>query len=127
MPTRADVIAHALRRIGVLAEDETMTADQENYCGTALDALFAEFQAVQGATFAWALSATPAAALLPLSGILAAEVAEHYGRQFGPRSRYVASLRAYAFSDDRENSKDLDGDLTVTESEAYAAGEGEFF
>ena len=45
MATRADIIDHAFRRLGIKAEDEALTADQERYAGDVLDALYDEVSA----------------------------------------------------------------------------------
>jgi hypothetical protein len=39
----------------------------------------------------------------------------------------IARLRTYGFPDDRDDSKDLDDDGTVTDEEADAAARGQFY
>lgn len=125
--TRLDVIQMALRRLGVIAADQAATADQEAFAGDTLDALFEEIKGTQGVTITWALSATPDAAFLPLSYLLAAEIAPHYMVQAEPRSRAMGRLRAALISDDREDRRDLDDDGTVTDAEIAADQRAQFY
>lgn len=127
MPTKTDVINTALRRIQVLSADEPADKDMIAYAGSLLDGVFAEVNEVQGMAFTWALDATPAAAHLPLAYLLAVEVAPHYGRPAEPRSRAMGRLRAYAFPDDRTDSRDLDGDGIVSDAEAEAGKQAAYF
>lgn len=126
--SRLDCIEMAHRRLGVLATDDTATADQERFAGAVLDALFEEVKAMQGLGFTWTTSTVPDAAFLPLSYLLAVEIAPHY--EIPPRDNraaLIARLRTYGFPDDREDSKDLDDDGTVTDEEADAAARGQFY
>ena len=126
--TRLDCIEMAHRRLGILATDDSATADQERFAGNALDALFAEVKAMQGLTFTWTTNTVPDAVFLPLSYLLAVEIAPHYEIQpRDNRSVLIARLRTYGFPDDRDDSKDLDDDGTVTDEEADAAARGQFY
>lgn len=118
---RLDVIQHAHRILGILAADQEATADQEAYAGEVLDAVFAEVNTVEGLGFTWDLTAIPDEAFLGLSGLLASEIAPHYGLPAAPRSRSIARLRAYALPDDRADWRDFDEDGTVSTEEAAAA------
>lgn len=119
--TKLEVVAQAHRHLGLLSADETASADQDAYAGSILDALFAEMNLVQNMQFTWTVDETPDAAFLPLSGLLATEIAPHYGVASEPRSRAIMRLRAYAFTDDRTDSRDYDNDGTVSDEEADAA------
>ena len=125
--TKREVVSLALRQLGVLAADEQASADQFNYAGDVLDAVFAEENAVQGWGFVWTMNAVPDGAALGLAQLLAAEIAPHYMVGSPPRSRGIARLRAFAFPDNREDRADLDNDGTVTEAERTAAGYGAYF
>lgn len=109
MKTRLDVINRAFRRIGVRAEDETLTADQIANGGEVLDTLFEEVDARAQSTFGAGLPFTvdsvPESAFLPLANLLAAEIAGDYGQPV-PVSRQAATLQLLSvmFPDDRETS-----------------------
>lgn len=75
MKTRLDVINRAMRRIGVKAEDESLTADQITSVGEVFDALVIELGDL--ATFTSA--SIPDEAFIPLANLLAVEVAPDYG------------------------------------------------
>ena len=127
MPTRLDVINSALRRIAIISVREEAEADMVLYAGGVLDSLFDELKTVHKMAFTWDLSATPDAVALPLAYLLATEIAPHYERPSEPRSRAMARLNAYAFPDDRTDSRDLDEDGTVTVEEAADGKRAEFF
>lgn len=127
MPTSHDVITLAHRQIGVVADDEPMTADQEAYATPLLEALFEEFQMVQGVTFTWGLTAVPRAALIPLATLVAAEIAGHYSRPAPLISRATGRLRAAYLPDDRPDVRDLDDDGTVSANEADIAKRARYY
>ena len=127
MPTKNDVVTFAHRLIGILSADEVPTADQDAYAGAVLDAIFAELQTAQNMTLSWTLASVPSAALIGLAETLASDIAAHYGLSYKSRAYGIARLRASEISDDRESSKDLDGDGTVTESEAETAAYGLYY
>lgn len=118
--TRLEVIAQAHRELGVLATDETPTADQIGYAGSVLDSLFAELKTVHGMPFTWTLEEVPDEAFLPLSLCLAAEIQGHYSLGLVRRSYAIGRLRAYAHPDDRGLLADYDEDGTVDDDEADA-------
>ena len=117
----------ALRRIKVLSADEPADADQAAFCGDVLDALFDEVKNVHSLPFTWALDATPQGALLPLGYLLAVEVAPHFNQQVEPRSRAMMRLRAYAFTDDREDRRDTDDNGVLSEEETTAGKRTVFY
>lgn len=125
--TRLDVITMAHRRIEVLATDEEPTADQEAFAGDVLGGLFAEVNEVQGMAFTWGLEETPDAAFLPLSYLLAVEIAPHYGRPSESRAKAMGRLRAYAHPDDRADSRDTDEDGEISDAESQAGLEAAYF
>lgn len=130
MATRADIVRLAHRRLGVLSSDEALTAEQLEFGGDILDALFSELPYTQGTSFAWALSATPSQYLIPLAYLLATEPAfiEHYATQaVERRSAAVARLRAIAFPDDRATRADINDDGTVTTAESDADLRAQFY
>lgn len=118
--TRLEVIQMAHRRLGVLSADEEPTDDQSVFAGDVLDALFEEVNTVQDLGLAWTLDSVPDAAFLPLSYLLAADIAPHYEVAAEPRHRAMGRLRAYALPDDRDDSRDLDGDGAISEAEEAA-------
>lgn len=126
--TKTDVVQMALRRLGVVASDTAASADDADFAGDTLDALFAEIQNTQGITITWTLDATPDNAFLPLSYLLAVEVAPHFMVQ-APESRATAMgrVRAALISDDREDRRDLDDDGTVTDAEIEADGRSVYY
>lgn len=121
MPTRADVITRALRRLGVVAKDDAPDADDEALAGEVLDALFVEVQETQAVT--WALSAVPDEAFLPLANLLACDVAPDFSVA-APTPRAVALRRLLAVirPDNRADPRDLDNNGTI-DAEETAAGE----
>lgn len=126
--TRADVVLMALRHLGVVASDTAASADDAAFTGDTLDALFAEIQNTQGITITWTLDATPDTAFLPLSYLLAAEVAPHFMVP-APTRRAAAMgrLRAALISDDREDRRDIDEDDVISEAEIEADARAVYF
>jgi len=121
MATKSEVVGAALRRLGILSVDETVSADQIGYCGDVLDALLSELQSLWGVTFSWTVATVPAAGFLPLSYLLAAEVAPHY--MVNPPEtpgRSMARFRAYALPDDRDDRRDTNDDGIVSADEETA-------
>lgn len=119
--TRADVIQMALRRLAVVASDTPSSADDAAFTGDTLDALFQEIQNTQGITITWALDATPDNTFLPLSYLLATEIAPHFSVSAPEsRARAMGRLRAALIPDDRDDRRDLDDDGIITEAEIAA-------
>lgn len=77
MKTRLDVINRAMRRIGVKAEDENLTADQITSVGEVFDALIEELNTEVSLTFT--SESVPDEVFIPLANLLAIEVAPDYG------------------------------------------------
>ena len=126
--TRLDVIQRALRHLSVIASDTNASADDEAFTGETLDTLFEEIQNTQGVTITWALDATPDNAFLPLSHLLATQVASHF--EVPPRESYAQAmgrLRAALITDDREDRRDLDEDGTISDGEIDADARAVYF
>ncbi len=126
--TRLDVIQKALRHLSVIASDTNASADDEAYTGDSLDTLFEEIQNTQGITITWTLDETPNNAFLPLSRLLAVEVADHFTVP-APTSyaNAMGRLRAALIPDDREDRRDLDEDGTVSDAEIEADKRAQFY
>lgn len=90
MPTRRDVINRAYRFLGVVAEDEAMTADQEAFGGTLLDAIYDEIADETQPDFT--IEDVPNIAATHLAMLLAVDLSPAYNRQ-PPASRGKAMLR----------------------------------
>lgn len=109
MPTKRDVVERAFRFLGVVADDEAMTAAQEANGTALLESLYAEME-VEAAPY-WTIDDIPAGAATFVAMALAADLAPTYGAA-APMSRGSALLRVYGTSrpDDRE---------TITRAEFY--------
>lgn len=119
MATKADILRMAHRHLRVLSADEALTAEQEQYASDILDSLWAEVQEVEGVT--GSIDAPADALVLPLSHLLAVEVAPHYNRQAPwSRSRAIGRLRALTIPNDATDRRDSDGDGIVDDDEAAA-------
>ena len=101
MPTKRDVIERAFRFLGVVADDEAMTAAQEAGGAALMDSLYEEITA-EIPPF-WTVDDVPAGAATFLSMALAADLAPAYGAK-APVGRGSALLRLYGTlrPDDRE-------------------------
>ncbi len=118
MATRADVIALAQRRLGILAADEQPDADSYEYCNDVLESVHGEVSAFFSDV--WDLDSVPDACAVPLANLLAVEVGPHYAVQTEPRSRAWLRFRASVLVDDREDLRDLDDDGSVSTAEDAA-------
>lgn len=126
--TSTDVISEALRRIRVLGVGDTAAGDDATTAKDALDALFAELNAVPHSMgFTWTVETVPDALYRPLAWLLAVDLADTYQEAAEPRSRALLRLRAYAFPDDREDRRDLDDDGTVTAAEIEASARAAYY
>ena len=90
MPTRRDVINRAFRFLGVVAEDESMTADQEAFAGVLLDSVYDEISDETPPDFT--IEDIPAISATHMAMLLAADLAPSYSRP-PPISRGKAMLR----------------------------------
>lgn len=77
--TRIEIVRMALRRLGVLAVDETPDADTFAYADGLLDGMYARLQAEAPVPFS--LFDIPDAVAQPLAAWLAAEAGPAYGLQ----------------------------------------------
>ena len=100
MKTNRDVIEQALRRLGVVADDEAMTAGQRAYAEATLNALTLEI--AEEAPVEWFPDLIPDKVFIPLANVLAAEIGPTYMVQTEPRSRALMRLMAVIRPDDRE-------------------------
>lgn len=87
--TQQQVLNRALRRIGVLAEDETPSTDTQSAAQEVLDSILAEVRAA--AVVSWTAN-VPDAVFVPLSDLVAADLAPMYPPAVGP-SRAMAWMR----------------------------------
>lgn len=99
MKTRLDVINRAMRRLGVKAEDEALTADQILNVGEVLDALVEELAEDAGIT--WTSNTVPDEVFVPLANLLAAHVGPDYGIQTGAIGGLKLRVLAAVRPDDR--------------------------
>lgn len=99
--TKAEVIARAHRVLGLLAADENPTADDSAFAEAALDGLYDELQDVHCLHLTFDTADVPDGVFLPLSDLLAAEIADHYSVPGPVRSRALTRVRAFAAPDDR--------------------------
>lgn len=125
--TREQVIDLALKRLGVVAEDETASDAMAANVGDVLDTLFEEVAASK--TLTWDLTAVPNNAYNALANLLAVEVAPQYPPVQAPYPRSVAWMRLMGIirPDDREDGRDLDDDGTVDEDEADAGARALYY
>lgn len=125
MATRQEVITRALRRLGVVAEDENPGPDANAQAGAVLDSIFAEVG--QSVTVTWTLATVPDYALVPLANLLAAELAGEYptseARMLAPRSVAWMRLMGLVRADNRTDPRDIDESGTVDDDEARAGDE----
>lgn len=125
--TSSSVVAQAHRYIGVLSVDEDPSDDMVSFGGAVLDGLLDEAATAHGLTFTWTSAAVPDGVWLPLSRLLAAEIAVHYERPAEPVSRAWTRFRAAVQADDRTDWRDLDEDGTVSGEEVEAGDRAAFY
>ena len=77
--TSNDVCAEALRLIGVVAEDEAMTADAQARAYAHMVDIFATLNNTEGLAFEWTVETVPDGAFLPFARAIAGSVASSYG------------------------------------------------
>lgn len=107
MTTKRDVIERAFRFLGVVADDEAMTANQSAAGEVLLDSLYAEITAE--APPSWTIDDVDAQAATFLAYALAADLAPQYSRP-APMSRGSALVRLYGIirPDDRAEIPDAE-------------------
>ena len=125
--TSLDITARALQLLGVVSVEERAVAEDEKYARDALVDLFAEVKATQGFTWTWTIEQTPDGYFLPMSKLLASEIAPHWSKTGPSRSAAIGILRAMSFPDDREDRADIDSDGTVSTDETAADKRGAFY
>ena len=99
MKTNLQVIEQAFRRLGIKAEDESLTADQRAYAEATIDALAVEI--AQEARVTWFPDNIPDHVFIPLANVLAAEIGPSYSVPSEPRARAMMRLFAVIRPDDR--------------------------
>jgi hypothetical protein len=105
MKTRAEIVAHAHRLLGILAGDTAMTADEQAVGLDVLDGILAEIQIAYAPD--WLQDQMPDAVFLPLAKALAADLAPVYERPAPvPRARALASVMEYLRPDTRTDDPD---------------------
>lgn len=128
--TRLDICEDALRMLRVLAVGENMAADDYAVAKAALEAEFDLWKSVQGFTWTFDLDTVPNQYARPMAEALAALIAAEFplpGQTVPNYSRAVGRMRAIAFPDDRADSRDLDGDGTVSTAEANVAKRAAYY
>jgi len=101
MKTRFDVIERAFRRLGMKAEDQALSADEEAFGGATFDALVEEIGEHSYVT--WGSDAIPEHVFIPLSNLLAVEMGQAYQIPVEPRTIPYRRLKAVLRLDDRED------------------------
>lgn len=104
--TKLDVIEQAFRRLGIKAADEALTADQEAYASSTLDALYFEIR--QHAPINWWPDEVPDEVFIPLANLLAAEIGPAYEVATEARSAPYLRLMAVMRTNDVQ---EIDGEL----------------
>lgn len=126
--TRLEVVTRAHRRLGVLAQDETLTADQIATGGEILVGIIDELESVQGLALSWGADSVPDGLYLPVAYLLAVDLAPEY--EVAPRdtrARLIAQIRASELPDDREDRRDLDDNAVISDSEIDIDGRAAFY
>lgn len=120
MPTKADVLRFAHRKLGVVSVDEALSADQEAYSSDMFDYMLAEIASVNGVSATIDPLNIAQAAVIPLAGLLAVELGQHYDIPTEPRPRALLRVTAYFTPDDSTDRRDTDLDGVVSDDEAIA-------
>lgn len=76
--TSSEVVAEALRTLGVLALDEAANADEHARAKLHLEAIFAEIDETEGAAPEWTIETVPDRLFLHLARAVAGSVASAY-------------------------------------------------
>lgn len=125
--TSSSVVAQAHRYLGVLSVDEDPSTDMVSFGGAVLDGLLDEAATAHGLTLGWTSAAVPDGVWLPLSRLLAAEIAGHYERPAEPVSRAWTRFKAAVNPSDVTDWRDLDEDGTVSDDEADTAERAAYY
>lgn len=126
--TKSELVAEAHRRIAILSVDEDPSTDQTTYGEASADSLFAELLAEPHTMgFTWDLDTIPDGVFRPLAWLLAVDLANHYQVAAEPRSRAMGRVRAFAFTDDRDDRRDADEDGVISEDEEAAGLREQFY
>lgn len=93
MPTKSDVIRRAFRFLGVVADDEALTAQQAAWGDVLLDGIYEEL--MQEAPPSFTIEDIPDISATPLAMVLAADLSPQYAAA-PPASRGAAMVRLLA-------------------------------
>ena len=125
--TKTDIIIKAHRDLGLVSVHDVPDGNATVYAEEQIDTLFEEIKDVHGFTFTWTLDATPEEYFTPLAMLLAAHLAPHYQVPGPSRSRAIMRMRALAFTDDRDDPRDLDDSGTIDSDEEDAGRRMRFY
>ena len=119
--TSADVITEALAWCGSLNTASLPSGDRVTFGKSLLQGLVDELVSVQGATIAWTIETIPDGLFLPMSRLLAHDLAARFGGEvMETRARAISRVRAVLFPNDLPLRGDADEDGTVDEAEEAA-------
>ena len=126
--TKSELVAEAHRQLAVLSVDEEPSTDMTTYGESKADSLFAELLAEPHAMgFTWDLGTIPDAVFVPLAQLLAAELTNYQVAPPVSRVRAMGKVRAYAFTDDRDDRRDADDDGIITDDEETSGLQEQFY
>lgn len=126
--TALDITTEGLRWSGALDTVEAATADMAVAGRSVLQGLIDEFTSTHGATITWDVNTVPDGLFLPLSRLVAHDLAHRFnGEVMETRARAIGRVRAYLFPNDLPLRGDYDGDGTVDEDEAAASKRASFY
>jgi hypothetical protein len=97
--TRLDVIEAAFRHLGIKAEDQGLSADEQAWANAALEGIYAELEGETAVPFL--LDTVDDAAFPALSRLLATEIGQSYGVPTETRGRAFMRLLAVIRPDNR--------------------------
>ena len=102
MKTRLDVVEFAFRRLGIKAEDESLSADQLAYAGSVLDGIHSEL--TRRGHLPWWPDQIEDGVAVALGNMLAAEIGPSYSVVSEPRAAAFARLMASMRQDNRADA-----------------------
>lgn len=120
--TAAQTVDQAHRELGVLSVDEAASADMTSYGTTVLEGLLDTAETQQGLSLDFDSGTVPDGVWLPLSQLLAAHLAAHYGRPYMSQAQAWGRFRAAVTSDDR-----ADDGRDYTDVWGDYSNQGEFY